>query len=86
MLPLCRKTVLEIVIDRLKKYKSNSIIATMNDGTEVSIVDLCKSNNIKYCQGSTNNSLERYYLGASNFNIKEKRHLCGVAAHMKVFF
>lgn len=71
MLPLCGKTVLEVVIDRLKQYKDNVIIATTSDGTEVPIVDLCKSNNIRYYQGSTANVLERYYLSAKNFNAKE---------------
>ena len=76
MLSLCGKTVLEIVIDRFGKYKSNIIIATKNDGTEAHIVNLCKSNNMNYNPGSTNNLLERHYLGTSNFNVKEKRYIC----------
>ena len=72
LLPLCGKTVLEIVIDRLEKYKSNIIIATTNDGTEMPIVEICKRENIKYYQGSANNVLKRYYLGAKKFNAHEE--------------
>jgi len=72
LLPLCGKTVLEVVIDRLDKYKKNIIIATTDDGTEAPIVEICKRENIKYYQGSTNNVLERYYLGAKKFNAQEK--------------
>jgi spore coat polysaccharide biosynthesis protein SpsF len=71
LLPLCGKTVLEIIIDRLKKYKRNIIIATTNDGTEIPIVEICKRENIKYYRGSTNNVLERYYLSAIKFNAHE---------------
>ena len=72
MLPLCGKTVLEIVVERLGPYKDNIIIATTDDGTEIPIVDLCKNNNIKYYQGSTDNVLERFYFSAKKFNAKEK--------------
>lgn len=71
LLPLCGSTVLEVVINRLKHYKRNVIVATTNDGTEEPIVALCKRNNIKYFQGSTNNVLERYYFSAKNYNAKE---------------
>jgi len=67
MLPLCNKTVLEVVIDRLEKYKNNIIIATTNDGTEEPIINLCKKINVKYSQGSVNNVLERYYQSAKEY-------------------
>jgi len=70
LLPLCGKTVLEVVIDRLDKYKKNIIIATTDDGSEKPIVDLCKSINVKYFQGSVNNVLQRYYESAKNNGAK----------------
>ncbi len=35
-----------------------------------------KSNNMRHNQENTNNALERYCLGACNFNVKEKRYIC----------
>jgi len=72
MLPLCGKTVLEVLVDRIKKYKDNIIIATTNDGSEEPIVNLCKKSNIKYFQGSMDNVLERYYLSAKEFGAGNK--------------
>ena len=72
LLPLCGKTVLEVIIDRLQKYKKNIIIATTNDGSELPIIEICERENIKYYLGSTNNVLERYYLGAQKFNANDK--------------
>lgn len=71
MLPLCGKTVLEIVIDRLGKYKNNIIIATTDDGTENPIIEICKKANVKYSKGNTNNVLERYYKSAKEHGAKE---------------
>jgi len=72
MLPLCGKTVLEILIDRLHTYKKNIIIATTNDGSEQEIVDLCTRLHIKYHKGSTQNVLERYYESAKKYHAQEK--------------
>ena len=71
MLPLCGKTVLEIMLDRLKDFKNNIIIATTNDGTQKPIVELCKKLDIKYYEGNTNNVLSRYYQSALKFNVEE---------------
>ncbi len=68
MLPLCGKTVLEVVIDRLAKYKENIIIATTNNGSEDEIINLCKRLKIRYYQGSTQNVLQRYYESAKKYN------------------
>lgn len=70
MLPLCGKTVLEIMLDRLKKLKKHIIIATTNDGTQKPIVDVCKKNHIPYYEGDTENVLRRYYEAARKFNAK----------------
>lgn len=71
MLSLCGKTVLEVMIDRLKSFKENIIIATTNDGTQTPIVNLCKKLGIKYYEGDTNNVLSRYYEAAVKFEAKE---------------
>lgn len=72
MLPLCGKTVLETMFDRLNDYKENIIIATTNDGTEEPIVDVCRKNNIKYYRGDTTNVLSRYYEACQRYNVEEK--------------
>ncbi len=72
MLPLCNKTVLEILLDRLDNYKNNIIIATTDDGTEKEILDLCKNLDIKYYQGSTHNVLQRYYKSAEKYGANKK--------------
>ena len=61
LLPLCGKTVLEVMFDRLERWKDNIIIATTNDGTEKPITDLCTKLGVKYYKGSTDNVLNRYY-------------------------
>lgn len=72
MLPLCDKTVLEVMLERLKSFKENIIIATTNDETQKPIVDLCKKLEIKYYEGDTNNVLSRYYEAALKFGAKKR--------------
>ncbi|MEA3316180.1 MAG: glycosyltransferase family protein [Campylobacterota bacterium] len=68
MLPLFNNmSVLEIFLKRLNKYKENIIVATTNDNSSKSIVQLCKNLNINYYKGSMDNVLERYYKCAKNF-------------------
>ncbi|PHI36937.1 polysaccharide biosynthesis protein [Pseudoalteromonas sp. GCY] len=71
MLPLCGKSVLQVMLERLEKWHDNIIIATTDDGSEAPIVDLCKSLDIAYFQGSTEDVLGRYYLAATKFGAKE---------------
>lgn len=70
LLPLCGKAVLEVVIDRLTKYKDNIIIATTDDGSEKPIVELCRNLHVKYFQGTINNVLKRYYESAKKHGAK----------------
>ena len=67
MLPLCGKTVLQVMLERLDKWRDNIIIATTNDGSEAPIVALCQSLKIAYYQGSTEDVLGRYYHAARQF-------------------
>ncbi len=68
MLPLCNKPVLQVMLERLQRFKSSIIIATTNDGTDKPIVELCQRLGVRYFQGDTNNVLERYYLAATQFD------------------
>lgn len=70
MLPLCGKTVLEVMLKRVKAFKPNIIIATTNDGTQKPIVELCKALHVNYYEGDTNDVLSRYYESAVHFGAK----------------
>lgn len=70
MLPLCNKSVLEVMLERIKTFKPNIIIATTNDGTQKPIVELCKALHVNYYEGSENNVLSRYYESAVHFGAK----------------
>ena len=67
LLPLCGKTVLEVMLDRLEQWKDNIIIATTDDGSEKDITDLCTKLGIRYFRGSTYNVLSRYYKSALQY-------------------
>ncbi|WP_246239930.1 glycosyltransferase family protein [Pseudoalteromonas caenipelagi] len=70
MLPLGKRSILEVMLDRLDVFKDRIIIATTNDGSQKPIVDLCQKLSIKYVEGDTNNVLSRYYLAAQSVNAK----------------
>ncbi len=71
MLPLCGKTVLEVMIERLKSFKKNIIIATTNDGSQKPIIDICKELDLKYYEGDTSNVLNRYYEAAVKYGAED---------------
>ena len=54
MLPLCGKTVLEIMLDRLAPFHKNIIIATTDDGSQTPIVQLCETLHVKHFEGIMN--------------------------------
>lgn len=68
LLPLCGKTVLEVMLERLAAYKDSIVIATTDDGSEAPIVELCSRRGVSYFQGDTDNVLERYYRCALAFD------------------
>lgn len=72
MLPLCNKPVLQVMLERLQRFKSSIIIATTNDGSEQPIVELCQRLGVRYFQGDTNNVLQRYYHAATHFSAKDE--------------
>lgn len=63
LLPLGDKTVLECVIDRVKKsrYVNEIIVATTIEKIDTPIVLLCASKGIRVFCGSENDVLDRYY-------------------------
>ncbi len=71
LLPLCGKTVLEVMLERLAPFKDSIVIATTNDGTQKPIVELCQKLHLKYYEGDTQNVLSRYYEAALKFGAKE---------------
>lgn len=73
LLPLGNKTVLEYLINRLKKIlkkiSSDIIIATTTKKEDNEIVDLAKKNRVKFYQGSENNVLFRVTEAARKYKI-----------------
>ena len=67
MLPLCGKTVLEVMLDRLTPFHKNIIIATTDDGSQTPIVELCKRLHVNYFEGDTDDVLSRYYHSTVKF-------------------
>jgi len=65
------KTILELLIERLKpsKYIDEIIVATTNKPRDNVIVDLCVKNNISFFRGSEDDVLDRYYQCAKQLNI-----------------
>ena len=69
LLPLMGKTVLEHIFERLKYCKTLNkiVIATSEDDTDKSIVNLCREKKMSYFQGSLNDVLDRYYQAAISY-------------------
>lgn len=72
LLDLEGKYVLQHVIDRLNNTKgiNKIIVATTVNSEDDVIVEYCKSNNILFYRGSSQNVLERFYMCANHFNCK----------------
>ena len=66
------KTILEYVINRLKKTKlsNNIIVATTNREEDKKIIKVAKKTNCHTFRGSTNNVLNRYYKAAVHYKVK----------------
>ena len=66
------KTILEILIERLKQSKliDQIIVACPNSKNNKKIVNFCKQKKIKYFSGSENNLISRYYFASKKYNIK----------------
>lgn len=66
LLPLGNKTVLECVIERVRKsnYDNEIVVATTMELVDLPIVALCAANGIRVFCGSENDVLDRYYQAA----------------------
>jgi len=66
---ICKKTILELMIERLKriKFAKNIIVATTELKTDDQIVDIARKLNIKFFRGSTNDVLGRVLSAAKKF-------------------
>jgi len=66
------KSILEHVIDRIKKakFKKVIIIATTKKKPDKKVIKYAKKNNCLFYAGSENNVLERFYKAAKKFKIK----------------
>ncbi len=62
LLPLGKRTVIEMMLHRLSAFKNNIIIATNNDGTQSPLVNKMLNLGFKVYQGDTENVLERFIL------------------------
>ena len=72
------KTILEHVVNRLKKTKlsKNIIIATTRKEKKKKIIDVAKKINCYTFRGSTNNVLKRYYEAAVHYKVKNIVRIC----------
>ena len=73
------KTLIEILISRLKKskYLDKIIVATSTDESNKKLIQILKENNIDYFIGSKNDVLSRYYFAAKKFKAKTIVRLTG---------
>lgn len=69
LLPLGNKTILENVVDRVKKakYIDDAVVATTTEKEDDVVVNLCKDKSIKYFRGDMDDVLDRYYQTAVKF-------------------
>ena len=78
LLKLGNETILEHVINRIKKLKCKKkiIIATTKKLEDKKIKEIAKKNKCFYFAGSENNVLDRYYNAAKKFNIRTIVRIC----------
>jgi spore coat polysaccharide biosynthesis protein SpsF len=71
LLPLGKRSVLEVMLHRLQRFKNNIIIATNNDGTQSPLVKKMLDLEMNVYQGDTDNVLERFVLALRREKAKE---------------
>jgi spore coat polysaccharide biosynthesis protein SpsF (cytidylyltransferase family) len=67
MLPICGKSVLEHIYDRLSYCKTFNkiVVATTNHQSDIPLKNLCEKRGINYFLGDLNDVLDRFYKAAS---------------------
>ena len=73
LLKINNKSILELIIERIKKTKivSNIVVATSNKKSDYKIVKFCKKNCISYHRGSLENVAQRFLKIAKKEKAKE---------------
>jgi len=79
LLTLGKKTILEHVVNRVKKSKliKEVVVATSDDKSDDKIVKLCQAKKINYFRGSLDDVLDRYYQASKKYKAK---HICRLTA------
>lgn len=70
LMKLGNKTVLEVIIDRLRhsRFIDEIVVATSTNKNDTAIVQFCMEKKVKYYQGSETNVLNRFYNAAKESN------------------
>ena len=72
LLKLGKKTLIEFLLDNLKKLKKLDLIcAIAKERNNKKLKNILNKNNIKFYEGSENNVLKRYYMAAKKFKCKK---------------
>ena len=82
LMTLNGKSVLEHVIERLKKSKKidKIIVATSVNSENIAIEELCDSKNVPCFKGSEDDVLDRYYQACKAFNVNNNDHVVRITA------
>ena len=72
LLPIEGKTVIERVIERVRKSKlvDEIMVITSIENSNLPIIEICAKNNIRVFTGSENDVLDRYYQAAKLLNLE----------------
>ena len=70
------KTILDILIEKLKKVSPNVILATSLSDENVLLKDVAVANNIHFFQGSENDVLQRFIDAAEKYNTEKIIRVC----------
>lgn len=72
LLDLCGKTVLERVVERVRKSKliDEVVVATTENANDDELIGLCDKIGVKVFRGSENDVLDRYYSIANKLGVK----------------
>ena len=73
------------VIDRLKKFKLEIVLATTNNKEDEILCDLAKANNIHYFKGSEDDVIKRIYDASNKLKFKNIIHTTGDNVFIDVF-
>ena len=74
-----KRTLIEFIIDRLKKIKRKNkiILATTKKNEDLALIKIAKKNQIDFFRGSENNVYKRVLDAAKKFKIDDILEICG---------